>query len=673
MATGEEARERGAESAEMVPSWREQLTVRAFVVSALLAVLFSVIVMKLSLTAGIIPSLNISAGLLGFFFARLWAAAEARLGLPRRPFTRQENTVIQTCVVAAYGIAFSGGFGSYMFAMSSRIAGQATEANDAMNIKDPSLGWMIGFLFLVCFVGLFALVPLRKVMIIDYGLSYPSGTATATLINGFHTPQGAKDAKEQVKTLGRYSLFSFLWGFFKWFYTAGDDCGFESFPSLGLEAYERKFYFSFSPIYVGVGMICPYIINVSILLGGILSWGLMWPLIEKKKGSWYPATAKGSDLHGLQGYKVFISIAMILGDGFYNFVKVSLRMSTAFMAAARRKSTLPVSGSGDGPARSLDDDDLRRTEYFLRDQIPMGVALAGYVAVAAVSVGVVPKIFPQLKWYYILAVYGMAPVLAFCNAYGMGLTDWSLATTYGKLGIFVFGAWAGASHGGVIAGLAACGVMMTIVATAADLMQDFKTGYMTLASPRSMFISQVIGTAMGCVIGPCVFWLFYRAFDNVGLSGSDYPAPYAVVYRNMAIFGVQGFSSLPKHCLTLCCVVFAAAVVINLARDLAPEKVSRFMPVPMAMAIPFYLGSYFAIDMCVGSAILFVWERVDKAGADMFARSVASGLICGEGIWSMPQSVLALAKVQPPICMKFLSRSTNARVDAFIQTLSSKT
>ncbi|KAM3226402.1 hypothetical protein ACQJBY_058834 [Aegilops geniculata] len=419
MATGEEARERSAESAEMVPSWREQLTVRAFVVSAVLAVLFSVIVMKLSLTAGIIPSLNISAGLLGFFFARLWAAAEARLGLPRRPFTRQENTVIQTCVVAAYGIAFSGGFGSYMFAMSSRIAGQATEANDAMNVKDPSLGWMIGFLFLVCFVGLFALVPLRKVMIIDYGLSYPSGTATATLINGFHTPQGAKDAKEQVKTLGRYSLFSFLWGFFKWFYTAGDDCGFESFPTLGLEAYERKFYFSFSPIYVGVGMICPYIINVSILLGGILSWGLMWPLIEKKKGSWYPATAKGSDLHGLQGYKVFISIAMILGDGFYNFVKVSLRMTKAFMAAARRRSTLPVSGSGDGPARSLDDDDLRRTEYFLRDQIPMGVALAGYVAVAAVSIGVVPKIFPQLKWYYILAVYGMAPVLAFCNAYGI--------------------------------------------------------------------------------------------------------------------------------------------------------------------------------------------------------------------------------------------------------------
>lgn len=140
----------------------------------------------------------------------------------------------------------------------------------------------------------------------------------------------------------------------------------------------------------------------------------------------------------------------------------------------------------------------------------------------------------------------------------------------------------------------------------------------------------------------------------------------------MAILGVNGFSSLPKHCLTLCYGMFAVAVLVNLVRDLVPEKVSRFIPVPMAMAIPFYLGSYFAIDMCVGSAILFVWEKVNKTGADMFAPSVASGLICGEGIWSMPQSVLALAKVEPPICMKFLSRPMNARVDAFIQTLSSK-
>jgi uncharacterized oligopeptide transporter (OPT) family protein len=82
-----------------------QVTARALAVSLFLSVVFSLIVMKLSLTTGIIPSLNVSAGLLGFFFLRAWTAL---VNNPSRPFTRQENTVVQTCVVAAYGIAFSG-------------------------------------------------------------------------------------------------------------------------------------------------------------------------------------------------------------------------------------------------------------------------------------------------------------------------------------------------------------------------------------------------------------------------------------------------------------------------------------------------------------------------------------------------------------------------------------
>ncbi|RWW18362.1 hypothetical protein GW17_00017649, partial [Ensete ventricosum] len=89
---------------QRVPPWREQLTARALAVSFLLSVMFSVIVMKLNLTTGIIPSLNVAAGLLGFFFVRLWTKALESTGLLRTPFTRQENTVIQTCVVAAYGL-----------------------------------------------------------------------------------------------------------------------------------------------------------------------------------------------------------------------------------------------------------------------------------------------------------------------------------------------------------------------------------------------------------------------------------------------------------------------------------------------------------------------------------------------------------------------------------------
>ncbi|KAJ3682292.1 hypothetical protein LUZ60_014865 [Juncus effusus] len=652
-----------------VPSWRDQLTVRAFVVSFILSILFSIIVMKLNLTTGIIPSLNVSAGLLGFFFIRTWTSVIERTGLLNRPFTRQENTVIQTCVVAAYDIAFSGGFGSYLLGMSDIIAAQGTQDNDAQNVKNPKLGWMIGFLLLVSFLGLFALVPLRKIMIIDYKLIYPSGTATAHLINGFHTPQGSKLAKKQVKTLSKYFIISFIWGFFQWFYTAGDDCGFDSFPTLGLQAYKNTFFFDFSATYVGVGMICPYIVNVSLVFGAIISWGIMWPLIGTKEGIWYPKGLKSSDLRGLEGYKVFIAISIILGDGLYNFLKVFSRILPALISTLQDQSqTLPIQDKNSNSTTIISFDDQKREKYFMKDQIRRSIALAGYLTMAVLSIITLPHIFPPLKWYYILIIYITAPILAFCNAYGAGLTDWNLASTYGKLFIFIIGAWAGGSHGGVMAGLASCGVMMSIVSTSSDLMQDFRTGYMTLSSPKSMFISQVIGTGMGCVIAPCVFWLFFKAFKDVGVSGSQYPAPYAMIYRNVAVLGVDGFSTLPQHCLVFCYVFFVAAFLVNLLRDLVPNKIRRFIPIPMAMAIPFYLGAYFTIDMCVGSFILFVWECIDKNKAGIFGPAVASGLFCGDGLWSLPQSILALAKVNPPICMKFLSRSVNNKVDTFISS-----
>ncbi|RDY05325.1 putative metal-nicotianamine transporter YSL7, partial [Mucuna pruriens] len=659
----EEASVERAFEGKVVPRWERQVTVRAVLVSLVLAVLFTFIVMKLNLTTGIIPSLNISAGLLGFFFVKMWTKVLAKANIITQPFTRQENTVIQTCVVAASGIAFSGGFGSYIFGMSSEIASQSPEATTAQDIKDPGLGWMIAFVSVVSFLGLFSVVPLRKIMIVDFKLTYPSGTATAHLINSFHTTKGAKVAKKQVSVLGKFFSFSFLWGFFQWFYTASDDCGFKSFPTFGLEAYKSQFFFDFSATYVGVGMICPYIINISLLIGGIISWAIMWPLIDAKRGDWYPADLKKNSFHGLQGYKVFIAIAMILGDGLYNFVKVLGRTLFGLYKQFCKKK---LDTNDPHSPLSLSYDDKCRIDIFLKDQIPAWFAIVGYIIIAIISIVIVPFIFHQLKWYYIVVIYVVAPALAFCNAYGCGLTDWSLASTYGKLAIFTIGAWAGASQGGVLAGLAACGVMMNIVSTASDLMQDFKTGYMTLASPRSMFLSQVIGTAMGCIISPCVFWLFYKAFGNLGLPGSSYPAPYALVYRNMSILGVDGVSALPKYCLTLCYGFFIGAIVINLTRDLIGERWAKFIPVPMAMAIPFYIGSYFAIDMCVGSFILFIWQKVDKINADTFGPAVASGLICGDGIWTLPSSFLALAGVQPPICMKFLSRTVNTKVDGFL-------
>ncbi|XP_062010379.1 probable metal-nicotianamine transporter YSL6 isoform X1 [Rosa rugosa] len=648
---------KAVEEEDRVPEWKEQITVRGLVVSAVLGTLFCIITHKLNLTVGIIPSLNVAAGLLGFFFVKSWTGLLAQFGFQVKPFTRQENTVIQTCVVACYGLAFSGGFGSYLVAMDERtykLIGEDYPGNRAEDVINPSLWWMTGFLLVVSFLGLFSLVPLRKVMVMDYKLTYPSGTATAMLINSFHTKSGAELAGKQVQCLGKYLSMSLIWSCFKWFFSGiGDSCGFDNFPSLGLTLFKNTFYFDFSPTYVGCGLICPHIVNCSVLLGAIISWGFLWPLISQHAGHWYPADLGSNDFKGLYGYKVFIAIALILGDGLYNLIKIIAITIKEICNKSSKQSNLPLVKEklADGESSEVTLEQKKRDEVFLKDRIPNWVAGSGYVALVAISTATMPIIFPPLKWYLVLCSYILAPALAFCNSYGTGLTDWSLASTYGKIGLFIIASLVG-SDGGVIAGLAACGVMMSIVSTAADLMQDFKTGYLTMSSAKSMFISQIVGTAMGCVIAPLTFWLFWTAFD-IGSPDGPYKAPYAVIFREMAILGIEGFSELPKHCLAMCCGFFVAALVINLLRDVTPKKVSQYIPIPMAMAVPFYIGAYFAIDMFVGTVILFIWERVNRQNSEDFAGAVASGLICGDGIWTIPSAILSIFKVNPPICMYF--------------------
>uniref|UniRef100_A0A0D9VIY2 Uncharacterized protein n=1 Tax=Leersia perrieri TaxID=77586 RepID=A0A0D9VIY2_9ORYZ len=641
-AEADPASEREREAERLQP-WREQLTVRGVVAATLIGFVFTVIVMKIALTTGLVPTLNISAALLAFLTLRGWTRALERLGLAARPFTRQENTVVQTCAVACYTIAFGGGFGSTLLGLNKRtyeLAGKSP-GNVPGSWKEPGIGWMAGFLLAISFAGNLSLIPFRKALVVDYKLTYPSGTATAVLINGFHSAEGDKNAKLQLHGFLKYFGLSFFWSFFQWFYTGGNVCGFVQFPTFGLKAWKQSFFFDFSLTYVGAGMICSHLVNLSTLLGAVVSWGII-----KQKGNWYPGNVPESSMTSLFGYKSFICVALIMGDGLYHFIKITGITAKNLHERSNHRHVKKVT-NGD----TFVIDDIQRDEFFNKDYIPNRLAYAGYALLSIVAIIAIPLMFRQVKWYYVVVAYVLAPVLGFSNAYGTGLTDMNMSYNYGKIALFIFAAWGGRENG-VIAGLVGCGIVKQLVQVSADLMHDFKTGYLTLTSPRSMLVGQAIGTAMGCIISPLTFLLFYKAFD-IGNPDGYWKAPYALIFRNMAILGVEGFSALPKHCLELSAGFFAFSVLINLMRDFLPRKYRDYVPLPMAMAVPFLVGANFAIDMCVGSLIVFIWNKINSKEAALLVPAVASGFICGDGIWMFPSALLSLGKVKPPICMKF--------------------
>lgn len=434
------------------------------------------------------------------------------------------------------------GFGTYLIAMDQQSYENVGNipANQPEDVYNPTLQRILPYMFCIAFLGIFFLVPLRDLFILEYDLPYPSGTATGFMINSFFTEEGDALARKQVRSLFKWFAFSFIFDVWKWFFSGDGDCGvvsggFDSFPTFSIQAFQWTWYFNFQQNYIGVGMICPPIVDFSFLFGAILSWGIMWPLISQKEGDWYPAGLSKTSFQGLFAYKTFLAIGLCLGDGAYIIVKLLVISVKGLIT--RRKIMQQMKSAGDGKDKVLDDlmkkddnDDeggndvhgfnqtespeerALRSYVFKKDVIPRWIGVGGYILFLVVAVVAVPYLYPPAKWFMCLVAGLMAPVLAFVNAIAAGLTDWNQASLYGKLAILIFSAWGGTANQGVISGLAVCGIVFASVSAASDLMQDFRTGYLTLSSPRAMFFSQVAGAVLGCVIAPLCFWMFYSIF-----------------------------------------------------------------------------------------------------------------------------------------------------------------
>ncbi|KAL2333125.1 hypothetical protein Fmac_014338 [Flemingia macrophylla] len=623
-------------------TWTRAIYIRVLVVSLFLSIAFISMVVSISVTTGIAHPINISAVILGFSSIKFCIKLSKTMGLTMRPFSREENVVIQTIIVSATAMAFNGGFGNYLLGMSSRIAKQLPTAKIEEETVDPGLGVMILFLIVFNLFGFFLLVLLFRIMIVDFNLQYPSGTAAGHLINNLHMPTADRQTNHC-----------------KWSLTRGVGCGLV-LPFFGQEAYENQFYLELSAAYIGIGMMCPHITNISQLVGGILAAVILCPFLETKKGHWYPSELEPSSIYGLEGYKVLIAIATILGDGLYHLCKmVGCTCFGVYDRFCKRNR---------GP---LSNQDACRQEVFKINFFGMTRCLTGLVYSGfALLVGAV---IPYFKWYQVAAIlFVIAPTLAFCNAYVRGQSDWSLAPTFGRVAIIAFSAWTTASHadgGGVLAGLTACGIVTNVVFTGSDLVQEYKIAYMTSVSPDKILASQFVGIIMGSVLSPSIYWIFMKGFKDIGIPESTHPAPYALIYRSMSILGTQGFSHLPEYCHVFSFGFFLGAIVLNLLKDILErynKKCAKFFPGPMPLAIgiltraiavaPDSITSNFVLDMCFGSLVMFIWQKIDKPKAGTFGLVVASGLICGEGLWAITTSILALSGIKAPVCMKVLSR-----------------
>ncbi|KAK7845847.1 putative metal-nicotianamine transporter ysl7 [Quercus suber] len=569
--------------------------------------------------------INMYAGIVGFSCIKAWILIIDKCGILGPPFTRQENTLIQATVLGITGVTSSGGLASYIFGMSLATAKQRDPViDDKLNIKNPSVGWLLAFYLTTSFVGLFFIVPFER---------------------------------KQVTTFGKFFSFSFIWSGVMWArLLVGDNCGFSFFPLFGFKATEAGFYWDWAGTYVGVGMMCPYSTTISVLIGAIFGYTFMFPELQKKSGKWYTNEVGRDSFHGYSAYRSLVSTAMILGDSVYQILKLIIIGLYRKLQDKDTTTALPVADTHSTAGSSaLEIDEQFRTQNFLNDIISTKYSFAVCAALMLVSIIVLPIIFPQVKWYYVVVMYILCPLFAFSKIHAQGATDMTIVTAnVGKIAIFIFGSWAGVSRGGIVVALAANGVIGNFVSSASDLMVDFKTGYLTVSSPMSILIGKFTGIAAGCIITPLIFRYFQVTYPDLGINFSTYPVPFAGPTRDVASFALEGPSVLPKYCLLFCYCAFALGIIINIIRDVLPKKWGTFVPIPLIMAVPITIGSYMAVDLCLGSLVALIWRFKNKSQADVFIPIVGSGLICGDGLWTLLVSVFFLINWKPPACVRFL-------------------
>jgi len=133
-----------------------------------------------------------------------------------------------------------------------------------------------------------------------------------------------------------------------------------------------------------------------------------------------------------------------------------------------------------------------------------------------------------------------------------------------------------------------------------------------------------------------------------------------------------GQNGLPMHSLWLCKLFFALALVLSIFREVATWKqwrVAQYIPSTICVAIAIVVPACIPIDMFIGSLVLYLWSCANPSKASAFSMAAGSGMVCGDGLGMLLSSIMTLTQAQAPICIKFMSRADNVKLDAFLATL----
>jgi len=570
---------------------------------------------------------TLRAAVAGIVFGIIFGAANAYLGL-RVGLTVSTSIPIAVLTVALFRL------------MGKRPGGMILEANMAQTIGSASSSlasgtiftipalflwgiippyWqVVSLAFLGAILGISAMVPLRRLLIVKSAdeLPYPEGTACAEVLRA--TAAESSGGKWIFIGLGVGAAIKLA---------LGAACLMSSELSTALTFLPKaELALEIAPALLAVGYILGYKQSSIMVSGSLISALVLTPLIALV-GQGLPmplfpeTTVPISALTAGQiwsKYVRYIGAGAVAAAGIVTVLRALPTMYTSLISVLhgmRREGTGPAGASSRIPRTDRD--------------VPGWVVLAGpaVVVLALVSIpgllaGNMPFL-PRLAAALGVGIFGILFVVVSSRIVGLiGVSSnptsgMALVTLLGVALVFVLCGWTDPS---ARAAILTVGTVVCIAASkAGDISQDLKTGYLVGATPARQQVGQFLGAAFACWAVAGTVLLLGKAFT---FGSPELPAPQATLMKTV-IDGVLS-GSLPWGLVGTGSAFALSAMLAGLPG--------------LAFAVGIYLPLGSLTPIFVGGLVRRVVDarrkRLQGTAAEEGNPGVlaASGMIAGEGL-----------------------------------------
>lgn len=675
----------------------QNFTLRGVLVGLAIGIVICFSNMYFGLQTGWVSGMAMPSALIGFAYFKVVARTL------KLPFTPVENVLVQSVAGSVGTMPLGCGFVGVIPALNFLLK---PEEGGLLDISIWKLIiWAVG----ICFFGVVFAIPLRREMIIREKLKFPSGTATALLIKVLHGEKDAKsgpaqhdtnrhessdeargllqderaesrgieeddddgsDWRAKIRLLVIAFAGSALYTVASYFIPQLHDI-----PIFGLPlATNWLWTLNPSPAYVGQGIIMGPATTLHMLLGAIIGWGILSPLAKHK--GWAPGPV--SDwTNGSKGWIVWISLAIMLADSLISLGWLVLRPLIAlvrfYYPAAketfhshtwRELLTLNISrqqgytslsdGSSTNPITAVkqhlnsDSEPDAPPEHLVSTRTTI-IGLVGSLVLCIIAVHVS---FPGLIPFRLtLLSLVLALLLSVMGVRALGETDLNPVSGISKLTQLVFAlviptTGPGAKNA-VIINLVAGAVSESAALQAGDLLQDLKCGHLIGAAPNAQFWGQMIGSGVGAVLSAVVYKLYTNVYTIPG-GLFEVPTGYVWVFTARLVTG-KGLPPMVGQWASGAAVIFAVGTMVRVwgmnrkQRGLSGWWID-FVPGGIAVAVGMYNTPSFTLARTAGGLISLWWRRW-KGQSETPIIVLASGLILGEGLFSIVNLLLASLKV----------------------------